>query len=59
VLVEMIFNMGVKGLMSFRRMLAALGRADYQEAAREMLNSRWAEQVGARAVELANIMREG
>ena len=59
VLVEMIFNMGVKGLMSFKRMLNALARADYEEAAREMLDSRWARQVGSRAEELAEIMRKG
>lgn len=59
VLVEMIFNMGVKGLMSFKRMLSALARADYEEAAREMLDSRWAQQVGSRAEELAQIMKEG
>lgn len=59
VLVEMIFNMGAKGLMSFKRMLAALARSDYDAAAREMLDSRWARQVGSRAEELAQIMKEG
>lgn len=59
VLVEMIFNMGVRGVMTFKRMLRALARCDYEEAAREMLDSRWAQQVGERARELAEIMKEG
>lgn len=65
VLVNMAFNLGVgsvasgRGLMGFRRMLAALQRKDYPGAAREMLNSRWAGQVGARARELAAQMQSG
>lgn len=59
VVVNMIFNLGLTRFNGFRRMIAALERRDYFDAAREMLNSRWAEQVGRRAVELANIMRSG
>jgi len=51
--------MGVRGVMTFKRMLRALVRCDYEEAAREMLDSRWAQQVGERARELAEIMKEG
>ncbi len=59
VLLNMAFNLGVHGLLSFKKMWAAIDRNDYDWAAVEMLNSRWAEQVGRRAVELAKIMREG
>lgn len=59
VLVDMRFNLGGAGLRSFRRMLAALQRSDYPMAAVEMLDSRWATQVGQRAVRLAQMMREG
>lgn len=58
VLVNMAFNMGGVGLYGFRLMLAALQRGDYDEAAREMLNSTWAGQVGARAHRLAKQMRD-
>ncbi len=59
VLVEMVFNMGIGGVMKFRKMLGALVKQDYDKAAAEMLDSRWASQVGQRAVTLANIMRNG
>ena len=58
-LVDMCFNLGPGGFLSFKRMLAALERGDYEQAAREMLDSRWARQVGRRAEELAEMMREG
>lgn len=56
---NMAFNLGFYGLMQFKRMWAAIGRGDYQAASREMLSSKWARQVGTRAVELSEIMRTG
>lgn len=58
VLVNMVFNLGIYGLMSFKRMLTALQAEDYENTAAEMLNSRWNRQVGARAARLARQMRE-
>ena len=58
ILVNMAFNLGIHGLMSFRRMLAALQIEDYQTVANEMLDSRWNRQVGARAARLARQMME-
>ena len=49
VLVNMVFNLGIRGLISFRRMLAALQIEDYDTAAAEMLNSRWNRQVGGKS----------
>lgn len=59
VLANMAFNMGFRGLMGFRNMWAAIRRKDWGRAASEMLDSRWAVQVGSRANELADIMRTG
>ena len=59
VLVDMAFNLGVPGLLGFRRMLAAVRARDWETAAREMLDSRWAGQVGHRAEELAKMMTTG
>ena len=59
VLVNMAFNLGVPRLMRFKRFLSALERRDYEKAAEEMLDSRWAEQVKRRAKELAYAMRHG
>jgi lysozyme len=59
VLINMAFNIGVSGLMKFHKMLNALSLTDYEQAAKEMLNSKWAKQVGYRALELSNQMRTG
>ena len=56
---NMSFNLGFHGLMQFKRMWTAIGRCDYEKAADEMLDSTWRRQVGARAIELAEIMRTG
>lgn len=59
VLLNMTFNLGVVGLLGFRRMLAAVEAGDWTTAAREMRASHWAEQVGARAERLARQMESG
>ncbi|ROS02023.1 lysozyme [Sinobacterium caligoides] len=58
-LLNMAFNLGISRLMKFKNMLSALQQHDYQTAAKEMLNSRWARQVGRRAEELAKQMEAG
>ncbi len=58
VLVDMCFNLGLRGLLKFKRMLLALKEDRYEDAAREMLDSTWATQVKGRANELAFMMRE-
>lgn len=59
VLQDMCFNMGITRFMKFRKMLAAVELGDYNRAAEEMIDSRWAEQVKGRAVRLADMMRKG
>jgi lysozyme len=59
VIINMAFNLGLMGVMGFRRMWAAIYRHDFDAAAKEMLDSRWAKQVGGRADELSEIMRNG
>lgn len=59
VLVEMCFNMGISRLVGFKKMLAAVEAGEYQTAAQEMLDSKWARQVKGRAVELAKNMETG
>jgi lysozyme len=53
VLENMVFNMGVAGLLQFTLFLAAVQQGNWVLAAAEMLDSRWAKQVGARAQRLA------
>lgn len=59
VLVNMAFNLGIGGLLGFKNTLAMVERGDYTGAAAGMLQSRWANQVGDRAIRLAQMMKEG
>ena len=60
VLANMGYQLGVGGLMGFKRMLAGLSRGDYEAAAGEMLDSKWARQDSpGRARRLAERMRRG
>lgn len=58
-LVNMCFNLGLPRLLSFKRMIAALEAGDYQTAADEALDSKWAVQVGERANRIAEVIRNG
>lgn len=59
VLVNMAFNLGVNGLLNFKKMLSAMDEGYFTRAAAEMLDSKWAFQVGDRALELAEQMKTG
>jgi len=56
-LVNLSFNLGIPRLMSFRKTLALLREAKWEKAANELLDSRYASQVGYRAVEVAAMIR--
>ncbi|MEY3929208.1 MAG: hypothetical protein RLZZ516_918 [Cyanobacteriota bacterium] len=59
VLLDMAFNMGIVGLLAFKRTLATVQAGDYQAAATMMLDSKWAKQVGQRAERLSRMMATG
>jgi len=59
VIIDMCFNLGLEGLCKFRKMFSALILDDYEEAAKEMLDSKWSKQVGDRALRLERMMRSG
>ena len=59
VLINMAFQMGVNGLLKFKKMLRALDDRNYSLAAKEMLDSLWAKQTPERAKRLARQMRVG
>ena len=56
-LVNLSFNMGIPRLMQFKKTLALLREGDFESAADELLDSRYAEQVGQRALEIADMIR--
>lgn len=59
VLLNMCFNLGIKGLLGFVNTLNLVRQGRYAAAAVNMLKSKWADQVGARAERLSDMMRDG
>lgn len=60
VIIEMAYNLGVNGLLGFKKMIAALGERQVGTASVEMGKSLWAEQIGAaRLKDMQGRMREG
>lgn len=58
-MIDMRFNLGPGRFRGFRKMLGALSDGDYDAAARELLESRYAQQVGQRAETLAELIECG
>lgn len=59
ILINMCFNMGLVGLLKFKKALLLVKAGDYQKASIEMLNSKWSKDVGNRALELSTQMKSG
>lgn len=57
VVFNMVFNLGMDGFKGFKRMIRAIEKEDWVEAACQMIDSHWAAQVKSRAVELAVMMK--
>ncbi len=59
VVCNMAYNLGWNRLSRFKKMIAACDVLDWETASKEMLDSKWAEQVGSRARRLALEMNSG
>jgi len=57
VCVNMAFNLGRTRLKKFRKMIEAVNAHNYDQAADEMVDSKWYHQVGRRSEELVAMMR--
>ena len=57
IITNMAFNLGRTKLGGFKDMLKAIKNKDYETASLEMMDSKWSAQVGDRAVNLAERMR--
>ncbi|MBQ7659415.1 MAG: glycoside hydrolase family protein [Alphaproteobacteria bacterium] len=55
-LLDMCFNMGIKKLLGFKRMLGAMFIGDFRGAAKECLMSKYARDVGKRAKRIATLI---
>ena len=59
ILQAMAFQMGVSGLLAFRKTLSAVESGDYALAAKGMRASKWAQQTPGRAERMAKAMESG
>lgn len=59
VVLNMLFNLGLPTFKQFINTIKAIEEQNWNRAAKEMLDSRWAKQVGVRAIELSDAMRKG
>jgi lysozyme len=59
VLINMAFQLGIGGLLEFKRTLGSIDDGQYSEASMEMLDSLWAQQTPERAKRLAKQMLTG
>ena len=58
-MIDISFNLGATRLRGFKRALSAMESGDYKVAATEFLDSKWAKQVGGRALELSDLIKTG
>lgn len=58
-MINICFNLGMPRLKLFKNALSAMAAGDYELAATEFLDSRWARQVGDRALTIAGMIQTG
>ena len=58
-LINLAYNVGTTTLLKFKKTLQYLEDGSYEEAAKEVLDSRWADQVGRRAIFISNVFLTG
>ena len=59
VILNMVYQMGLRGVLKFRKMIDAMACGDFNRAAVEMEDSRWFKQTPNRAQRLIDTMRAG
>jgi lysozyme len=58
-MINFTFNVGIGTVKTFTKSIDALKKEDYNLAADMMLDSRWANQVGDRAIQITEQIRTG
>jgi len=58
-MINFTFNVGIGTVKKFEKALTAMQEGNFELAADEMMDSRWARQVGNRAVEVTEQIRTG
>lgn len=59
VLIDVAYNIGIGGLMNFKKMLAAINEGNFKRAKLELLDSNAARELHNRYGELAEMMEDG
>jgi lysozyme len=50
IIIDLVFNMGINTWLSFRKTRAYMELGEWEKAGKELLNSKYAQQVGRRAI---------
>ena len=58
-MIDLRFNLGLKGLKSFKRFLAAMEDQDYVKAGAELKQSKWFKQVAFRGPRIVKMIERG
>jgi lysozyme len=56
-ILNMLYNLGLRKFTGFKKTIGYLSKRLYKEAAIEMLDSKWARQVGNRAIRISQIIK--
>ena len=59
VIANMVYQMGLDGVLKFKKMIKAIRKQDYKEASVQMMDSKWFQQTERRSRRLATIMETG
>ena len=59
ILISMVYQLGLTGVLNFKKMWAAIESENFEEASRQMLDSLWAKQTRNRALRHAKTMKDG
>jgi lysozyme len=59
VLCDLVFNLGMPRFSGFKKSISYMKQQMWDQAANELLDSKWARQVGRRAHTLSEMMRTG
>lgn len=58
-LINMVFNLGIRRFLSFKKMIRAIKKQDWEHASRQARDSKWYGQVGMRSREVVELIKKG
>lgn len=58
-ILDMSYNLGIRGLLGFKKTIEAISQKNWEKAGAELENSKWFFQVGRRAKKIKKIIETG